>query len=34
MQAKKLVGNQKKLDRNKNDKIERGNLTIINKTKK
>ncbi len=31
--AKKLVGNQKKLDRNKNGKIDSGDFKLINKEK-
>ena len=34
MMAKKLVGKQKKLDRNKNGKIDSGDFEIINKEKK
>ena len=34
MMAKKLVGKQKKLDRNKNGKIDSGDFEIINKERK
>ena len=34
MMAKKLVGKQKKLDRNKNNKIDSGDFKLINEEKK